>query len=98
MGPPAIYSGRLFPSSPAIPPQCASKSASRVPMGTRRLAGRLTWPETVTIRWVSGVPSMASARAAAVATLETSTPTSAGSFPSGTSRPVTAWISCRSPP
>ena len=68
-------------------------------MRRRRLDGSFTQPVTVVMRSTSGLPSVtASAMAAAVLTLNTSAPASAGNLPRGTCRPVTTSMSCFSPP
>ena len=56
-------------------------------------------PVTVTARWVKGRPhTTASATAAVVATLLTTTPIMGGIPPVGTTFSMTARMSCRSPP
>jgi hypothetical protein len=96
MGPPRMTSA----ASGVTPSQCASRSRSRVPTGTIRLAGRLRpWPVTVTMRSMSGMPvSKTSAIAASDPTFCTTTPTDTGSWPEGTSTPVTDWMSIFSAP
>ena len=87
-------------ASGVTPSQNASRSRSLVPTGTIRLAGRRRpWPDTVTMRSISGSPvSKTSAIAATEPTFCTTTPTVTGSLPDGTSTPVTALISIFSAP
>ena len=79
-------------ASAVTPSLYASRSRSFVPTGTIRFAGRRNpWPDTVTIRSMSGSPvSNTSAIADTEPTFCTTTPTVTGSFPDGTSTPVTA--------
>ena len=96
IGPPLITRAACSRS----PPQKSTSSWYAMPTGTSKFFGcSIPAPDTVTTRWVNGLPrTTARATAAAVPTFITTTPTSSGRPPVGTSRPSTAGISCFSPP
>ena len=96
MGPPAI----TFCTVPLNPPHCSIRSENGVPIRTRRFFGcAIPVPVTLIARSINGCPSLtASDMAAAVPTLETTTPISSGSAPGGVSLSRIALISMFSQP
>ena len=91
IGPPLT----IFLTSCLSPPQYSIRSRYDVPIGTSRFFGvTIQSPSTVTIRSISGIPlTNALNIAAQVSALNTQQPTSAGSLPAGSSRPVSAYMS-----
>ena len=88
----------LFTPAPA-PPQKAIAPPIPVPRRTRRFLPVATLPPTVSTRLMSGrPPRTAWEMAAAVEAFTTTQPTSMGSPPDGTWRPVSTWTSCFSLP
>ncbi len=96
IGPPI----NTLPGLPLKPPHCSIRSIKGVPILINRFFGSITPdPVTVVILSMSGIPVFSTlATAAQVPALFTMTPASIGSPPEGTSRPVTAFMSCFSPP
>ena len=95
IGPPII----TFPGSSEKPPHSSIRSDTIVPILTRRFFWYVTTPVTVVILSINGLPKRTALyMAAAVPTFWTTTPTSIGRPPEGTSRFKVAFISCFSAP
>ena len=87
MGPPS----RTLSTSSFSPPAASTRAETGVPTRQRKLLGAATpGPETVTTRWMEGIPSSTRQfTLQQVKALKTMQATSAGSPPGGTCRPVT---------